>query len=55
MILLTILAIILVITIVAGVVILGVGGGAFVIVFADLFVCALVIGWIIKRLIKRKK
>lgn len=54
MITLTILAIILVITIAAGVVILGIGGGAFVIVFADLIVCALVIAWIIKRLIKKR-
>jgi hypothetical protein len=54
MILLAILAIILVLVIVTGVVILGVGGGAFIIVFADLIVCALVIGWLIKRLIKRR-
>lgn len=54
MILLTILAIALVLVITAGVVILGVGGGAFVIIFADLIVCALVIGWMIKRLIKRR-
>ena len=55
MILLTILAIVLVLTIITAVIILGVGGGAFIIVFADLIVCALFIGWIIKRLIKRKK
>lgn len=55
MILLTILAIVLALTLITAVIILGVGGGAFIIVFADLIVCALVIIWIIKHLIKRKK
>lgn len=55
MILLTILAITLVLTIITAIVILGVGGGAFIVVFADLIVCALVIIWIMKRIIKRKK
>lgn len=55
MILLTILAIALVLTLITAVIILGVGGGAFIIVFADLIVCASVIIWIIKHLIKRKK
>ena len=55
MILFTILSIMLVMLIVTAVVILGVGGGAFIIVFADLIVCAFVIIWIIKRLIKRRK
>ena len=55
MILFTILSIILVMLIVTAVVILGVGGGAFIIVFADLIVRVFVIIWIIKRLIMRRK
>ena len=55
MILFAILAITLVVLIIGAVVILGVGGGAFVIVFGDLIVCALLIGWIIKGLIKKRK
>lgn len=55
MILLTILAIIFVILIVSGVVLLSVGGAAFMVVFADLIVCALFIGWLIKKLFKRKR
>lgn len=55
MILFTILSIMLVMLIVTAVVVLAVGGGAFIIVFADLIVCAFVIIWIIKRLIKRRK
>lgn len=31
------------------------GGAAFVIVFGDVIVCILLIGWILKHLIKRKK
>ena len=55
MILFTILSIVLVMLIVTAVVVLGVGGGAFIIVFADLIVCVFVIIWIIRRLIKRRK
>ena len=55
MILFTILSIMLVMLIVTAVAVLAVGGGAFIIVFADLIVCAFVIIWIIKRLIKRRK
>ena len=55
MILFTILSIMLVMLIVTAVVVLAVGGGAFIIVFADLIVCAFVTIWIIKRLIKRRK
>lgn len=55
MILFTILAIMLVVLVATAIFILGVGGGAFIIVFADLIVCVLVIVWIIKRLIKRRK
>ena len=55
MILFTILAIMLVVLVVTAIFILGVGGGAFIIVFADLIVCVLVIVWIIKRLIERRK
>ena len=45
----------LVLLIVTAVITIVVGGGAFIIVFADLIVCALVIAWIIKRLIKKRK
>ena len=55
MILLTILAIILAILIVVGVLCLSIGGAAFLIIFADVFVCALVIAFIIKKLFFKKK
>ena len=55
MILFTLLAIMLVVLVVTAVIVLGVGGGTFIIVFGDLIVCAFLIGWIIKRLIKRRK
>lgn len=55
MITILILATILVIVVATAVAILAVGGGMFVVVFADLIVCGLFIAWIIKRLIKRRK
>lgn len=55
MILFTLLAIMIVVLVVTAVIVLGVGGGAFIVVFGDLVVCAVLIGWLIKRLIKRRK
>lgn len=55
MILLTILAIICVSLLLSSIFILAIGGTAFGIVFADLFVCALFIGWVMKKLISKKK
>ena len=55
MILFTILMITLVVLAVTAIIVLGIGGIAFIIPFADLVVCALLIAWIIKRLIKRRK
>lgn len=54
MILLTILLIILAMLVVFGVLIIGVGGGVFTIVFADVIVCAFIIIWLIKLLAKKK-
>ena len=54
MILFTILLIILATLIVFGVLILGVGGGVFTVVFADVIVCVVLIGFLIKLLIKKK-
>lgn len=54
MILITLLAIILAVLITFAVLLIGVGGSAFIIIFADVIVCALVIGWIIKRLVWKK-
>lgn len=55
MILLTILAIILVLLTIFVVAAVGVGGSIFIVVFADVIVCALVIAWIMKRLVTKKK
>lgn len=55
MILFVILALIVVILMVAGIIVLSVGGASFVIIFSDVIVCAIFITWIIKRLIKQKK
>ena len=55
MILFTIMGIILIILAVSGVLILSVGGAAFIVVFADVIVCMAIIIWIIKRLFKKKK
>ena len=51
MILFTILAIIFVLLIVSAILILSIGGSAFIIVFADVIVCAVIVGLIIKKLL----
>ena len=51
MILFTILAIIFVLLIVSAILILSIGGSAFIIVFADVIVCAIFVGLIIKKLL----
>ena len=55
MILFTILLITLAIIAVSSVLILSVGGAAFIVIFGDLVVCMAIIIWIMKRLVKRKK
>lgn len=55
MILFTILAVMCIIAMVIGVIILATGGAAFIIVFADVIVCLIFIGLIIKCLFGRKK
>ena len=55
MILFSILAIVLLLLVVISVLLLSVGGTAFIIVFGDLIVCALFIGLLIKCLFKRKR
>ena len=55
MILFTILAVMCIIAMVIGVIILATGGTAFIIVFADVIVCLIFIGLIIKCLFGRKK
>lgn len=55
MVLFTILAITLVCLILFIIFVLGVGGAMFVILFADVIVCVLIIIWIMNRLTKRKK
>ena len=50
-----ILATILVIVVATVIAIVAIGGGMFAILFGDLIVCALILVWIIKRLIKRRK
>ena len=55
MILFTILAIMCIIAMVIGVIILVTGGAAFIVVFADVIVCLIFIGLIIKSLFTRKK
>lgn len=54
MILLTILAVILAIVGVIAILVIIFGGSAFILTFADLIVCFVVIGWIIGRIIKRR-
>ena len=39
---------------VASIALLSVGGAAFIVVFGDLIVCALMIVWVMKRLLKKK-
>ena len=55
MILFTILAITCIIAMVIGVIALATGGAAFIVVFADVIVCLIFIGLIIKSLFTRKK
>lgn len=40
--------------IVASIALLSVGGAAFIVIFGDLIVCALMIVWVMKRLLKKK-
>ena len=54
MILTTILLIIMAMLIVFGVLIIGVGGGIFTIVFADVIVCIFLIGLLLRALFKKK-
>lgn len=49
------LVLILVILAVVSVIILAVGGSAFILVFGDLIVCIAIIVWIIKHIFKKKK
>lgn len=55
MILFTILATILVTLLLFAVIIIGIGGGTFIIVFGDLIVCIAIIVCIIKHFIKKKR
>lgn len=55
MILATILLLTLAILVTITVIALSVGGAAFIIVFGDVIVCVLIIAWIVKRLLRRKK
>lgn len=55
MILFTILLIVLVIMAICAIVIIGVGGAAFGVIFADVIVCMAIIIWIMKKIFKRKK
>ena len=54
MIALTILTIILVFLVVVAIAALSIGGAFFTIIFADLIVCALVVVWLIRRIIRKK-
>ena len=55
MILLTILFITLATLVVFSALIIGIGGGVFTIVFADVIVCIFLVSWLIKKLICKKK
>lgn len=55
MFLLTILLLILIILVAFTVLLISIGGSAFIIVFGDVIVCVFIIGWIIKKLINKKK
>lgn len=55
MILFMILAIMLLIVTAVAILVIGIGGGAFVVVFGDLIVCVILIALIIKGLIRRKR
>lgn len=54
MILFMILALMLVTLVVFGILVIGIGSGIFLIVFADVIVCAVLIGLLIRWLMKRK-
>lgn len=55
MILFSILAIITLILLVAAILIVSIGGTAFIIIFADVLVCIAILVWIMWRLIKKKR
>ena len=55
MILFTILLITLTIIAIVSVLVLSVGGAAFIVIFGDLVVCMAIIIWIMRLLAKRKK
>ena len=55
MILLTILLLTLLILVGVTIFAISLGGAVFIIIFADVIVCALFIVWLVKRLIGRKK
>lgn len=55
MILLTLLVLTLIVIGVITAVVISVGGGIFVIIFSDVIVCMLVIAWIIKSMLTKKK
>lgn len=55
MFLLTILLLILIILVAFTVLLISIGGSVFIIVFGDVIVCVFIIGWIIKKLINKKK
>lgn len=55
MVLLTILFLVLAFLTIFTLLVVSIGGAASIIVFADVIVCGLVIFWIIKKLINRKK
>lgn len=40
---------------VAGIAMLSVGGAAFIVLFGDVIVCAVLIVWIMKRLLKKRR
>lgn len=55
MILFIILALILILLVVATVLVISVAGAGAIIVFGDVIVCILIIGWIIKKIFFNKK
>lgn len=55
MILFMILMIALVVMVTFSVLIIGVGGGVFTIIFADVIVCVFLLAWLIKNLFKKRK
>lgn len=55
MILFTILLVALIVMGLSAALIIGVGGAAFSVIFADVIVCMAIIIWIMKKIFKRKK